>query len=154
MTHARNLLENANAADDYGARSAFRQRGRACRGPSGPCEYDRYASAQQFDMRNVVAYCRSACEPQRGPFAVHRQARVIRQHAKGMGLAIRSIYMDPGVSGSSLDLPAVGLQQPGMAGAPVQDVQRPPSDQAMAAKLIRALLAGRVAGDIIVLQDE
>ena len=32
--------------------------------------------------------------------------------------------------------------------------QRPHSDQAMAAKLIRALLAGRAAGDIIVLQDE
>jgi hypothetical protein len=32
--------------------------------------------------------------------------------------------------------------------------QRPQSDQAMAAKLIRALLAGRAAGDIIVLQNE
>src|SRR5258708_35048217 len=32
--------------------------------------------------------------------------------------------------------------------------QRPQSDQAMAAKLIRALLAGRAAGDIIGLQDE
>jgi hypothetical protein len=32
--------------------------------------------------------------------------------------------------------------------------QRPRSDQTMAAKLIRALLAGRAAGDVIVLQDE
>ena len=32
--------------------------------------------------------------------------------------------------------------------------QRPQSDQATAAKLIRALLAGRTAGDVIVLQDE
>ena len=32
--------------------------------------------------------------------------------------------------------------------------QRPQSDQAMAAKLIRALLAGRAPGDIIVLQGE
>jgi hypothetical protein len=32
--------------------------------------------------------------------------------------------------------------------------QRPQSDQAMAAKLIRALLAGRAAGDIIVLRDD
>jgi hypothetical protein len=32
--------------------------------------------------------------------------------------------------------------------------QRPQSDQAMAAKLIRALLAGRAADDVIVLQDE
>ena len=32
--------------------------------------------------------------------------------------------------------------------------QRPQSDQAMAAKLIRALLADRAAGDVIVLQEE
>ena len=32
--------------------------------------------------------------------------------------------------------------------------QRPQSDQAMAAKLIRALLAGQAADDVIVLQDE
>ncbi len=31
--------------------------------------------------------------------------------------------------------------------------QRPQSDQAMAAKLIRVLLAGRAAGDTIALQD-
>jgi len=55
-------------------------------------------------MRNVVAYCRSAWEPQ-GPSAVRRQARAIRQYAKGKGLTIQSIYMDPGVSGSSLDRP-------------------------------------------------
>jgi site-specific DNA recombinase len=56
-------------------------------------------------MRNVVAYCRSACEPHRGPSAVRRQAQAIRQYAKGRGLAIRSIYMDAGVSGCSLDRP-------------------------------------------------
>jgi len=33
-------------------------------------------------------------------------------------------------------------------------ISRPQSDQAMAAKLIRALLAGRAAGDVIVLLDE
>jgi hypothetical protein len=32
--------------------------------------------------------------------------------------------------------------------------QRPQSDQAMAAKLIRALLAGRTAGDVTALQEE
>jgi hypothetical protein len=32
--------------------------------------------------------------------------------------------------------------------------QRPQSDQAMAVKLIRTLLAGRAAGDVIVLQGE
>jgi len=56
-------------------------------------------------MRNVVAYCRSAWEPQRGPSAVRRQARAIRQYAKERGSVIRSIYTDPGVSGSSLDRP-------------------------------------------------
>jgi site-specific DNA recombinase len=56
-------------------------------------------------MRNVVAYCRSAWEPQGGRSAVSRQARAIRQYAKEKGLAIQSIYMDPGVSGSSLDRP-------------------------------------------------
>ncbi len=54
-------------------------------------------------MRNVVAYCRSAWEPQRGPSAVSRQARAIRQYATERGLAIQSIYIDSGVSGSSLD---------------------------------------------------
>ena len=56
-------------------------------------------------MINVVAYCRSAWEPQRGPSGVRRQARGIQHYAKDRGLAIRSIYMDPGVSGSSLDRP-------------------------------------------------
>jgi site-specific DNA recombinase len=56
-------------------------------------------------MKSVVAYCRSACEPHRGPSAVRRQAQAIRQCAKGKGLTIQSIYMDPGVSGSSLDRP-------------------------------------------------
>jgi hypothetical protein len=32
--------------------------------------------------------------------------------------------------------------------------QRPQSDGAMASKLIRALLAGRAAGEIIVMRDE
>jgi DNA invertase Pin-like site-specific DNA recombinase len=56
-------------------------------------------------MRNVVAYCRSAWEPQGGLSAVSRQARDLRQYAKEKGLAIQSIYMDPAVSGSSLDRP-------------------------------------------------
>jgi site-specific DNA recombinase len=56
-------------------------------------------------MRTVVAYCRSACEPQRGPSAVRRQVRAIRQYAKGKGLTIRSVYTDPGVSGVTLDRP-------------------------------------------------
>jgi len=36
---------------------------------------------------------------------VRRQARAIRHYAKDRGLAIRSIYMDPGCERSSLDRP-------------------------------------------------
>ena len=36
----------------------------------------------------------------------------------------------------------------------VERNQRPQSEQAMAVKLIRALLAGRAAGDVIVLQGD
>jgi site-specific DNA recombinase len=56
-------------------------------------------------MISVVAYCRSACEPQAGPSAVGRQAQAMRLYARGKGLAIRTIYMDPGVSGCTLDRP-------------------------------------------------
>jgi hypothetical protein len=45
-------------------------------------------------------------------------------------------------------------QQPGALADRLERNQRPQSDQAMAVKLIRALLAGRAAGDVIVLQDE
>ena len=84
--------------------NASRMRGeetrtRCARGPR------RHTVGQQSDMKNVVAYCRSACEPQGGPSAVHRQARAMRQYAKERGLAVRSIYMDPGVSGVTLDRP-------------------------------------------------
>jgi site-specific DNA recombinase len=56
-------------------------------------------------MKSVVAYCRSACEPQGGPSAVRRQARALRHYAKERGLTIRAVYMDPGVSGCTLDRP-------------------------------------------------
>jgi site-specific DNA recombinase len=56
-------------------------------------------------MKNVVAYCRSACEPQGGPSAVRRQACAMRLYAKGKGLAIRTIYRDAGVSGATLHRP-------------------------------------------------
>jgi DNA invertase Pin-like site-specific DNA recombinase len=36
---------------------------------------------------------------------VRRQAQAIRQYAKEKGLAVRSIYMDPGMSGSGLARP-------------------------------------------------
>jgi len=60
-------------------------------------------------MKRVVAYCRSAWEPQGGPSAVRSQARVIRQYAERRGLTVRETYTDAGVSGIMLDRP--GLQQ-------------------------------------------
>jgi site-specific DNA recombinase len=58
-------------------------------------------------MRSVVAYCRSACEPEGGPSAVGDQAQAIRDYAKQRGLTLRSIYTDAGVSGVTLERPAL-----------------------------------------------
>jgi DNA invertase Pin-like site-specific DNA recombinase len=56
-------------------------------------------------MKKVVAYCRSGYEPQGGPSNVGRQARAIRRHAKRHGLSIREMYIDPGVSGITIERP-------------------------------------------------
>jgi site-specific DNA recombinase len=56
-------------------------------------------------MKAVVAYCRSGYEPQSGPSNVSRQARAIRRYAKRHGLNIREIYIDPGVSGITMERP-------------------------------------------------
>ena len=56
-------------------------------------------------MKAVVAYCRTAWEPQGGPPAVHTQARAIRRYAVRQGLAIREMYMDPRMRGISLERP-------------------------------------------------
>jgi site-specific DNA recombinase len=58
-------------------------------------------------MRTVVAYCRSAFEPQGGPSAVHSQAQAMRDYANRNGLVIRETYMDAGVSGVTLERPAL-----------------------------------------------
>src|SRR5262252_7977079 len=62
---------------------------------------------EQFDMKRVVAYCRSAWEPQGGPSAVRSQARVIRQYAESRGWTVRETYMDAGVSGVTLVRPGL-----------------------------------------------
>jgi len=59
-------------------------------------------------MKSIVAYCRSACEPQGGPSSVHGQARAIRHYATSRGWTVRATYTDAGVSGVTLDRP--GLQ--------------------------------------------
>jgi site-specific DNA recombinase len=56
-------------------------------------------------MKAVVAYCRSGYEPQGGPSNVSRQARAIRRYAKCHGLNIREMYIDPGVSGITMERP-------------------------------------------------
>jgi Resolvase, N terminal domain len=53
-------------------------------------------------MKSVVAYCRSAREEPGTPSSAYSQARAIRRYAKRRGLALRSIYADPGVSGMTL----------------------------------------------------
>jgi site-specific DNA recombinase len=56
-------------------------------------------------MKTVVAYCRSGYEPQSGASNVGRQARAIRRYAKRHGLNIRETYIDPGVSGITMERP-------------------------------------------------
>jgi site-specific DNA recombinase len=53
-------------------------------------------------MRGVVAYCRTAWEPQ-GP----SQAVAIHRYAKRRGLTLDLIYTDTGVTGATLDRPAL-----------------------------------------------
>jgi DNA invertase Pin-like site-specific DNA recombinase len=57
-------------------------------------------------MKNVVAYCRSACEAQGGPSAVRDQAHAILSNAQR---EVSLIYLDAGVSDVTLERPA--LQQ-------------------------------------------
>jgi site-specific DNA recombinase len=56
-------------------------------------------------MKNVVAYCRSACEEPGAPSSAYSQAREIRHYAKRHGMNIREMYIDPGESGITLERP-------------------------------------------------
>jgi site-specific DNA recombinase len=56
-------------------------------------------------MKTVVAYCRSGYEPQSGVSNVRRQAVAIRRYAKRHRLNIREMYIDPGVSGITMERP-------------------------------------------------
>jgi site-specific DNA recombinase len=58
-------------------------------------------------MRSVVAYCRTAWEPQGGSSAEPSQAGAIHRYAKRRGLTLDLIYTDAGVSGATLDRPAL-----------------------------------------------
>jgi DNA invertase Pin-like site-specific DNA recombinase len=54
-------------------------------------------------MKAVVAYCRSACEPQGGPSPVHAQASALRDDEP----KIAQVYMDAGANGLTLERPAL-----------------------------------------------
>lgn len=60
---------------------------------------------RHIHMKPIVAYCRSACEPQDGPSAVRSQAEAIRRYAEQRGLTLSAVYTDPGVSGVTLKRP-------------------------------------------------
>jgi site-specific DNA recombinase len=58
-------------------------------------------------MREIAAYCRSACERQGSRSSVISQADAIRAHAVRHGFTIRREYVDRGVSGITLQRPAL-----------------------------------------------
>ena len=59
-------------------------------------------------MKEVVAYCRVACAKQSDPNAeVQRQAHMVRRYADARGLIICETYLDAGVSGGTLERPAL-----------------------------------------------
>ena len=59
-------------------------------------------------MNEVVVYCRVACAKQSDPSAeVQRQEQMVRRYADARGLIICETYPDAGVSGGTLERPAL-----------------------------------------------
>ena len=59
-------------------------------------------------MKEVVAYCRVACAKQSDPSAeVQLQEQMVRRYADARGLIICETYLDAGVSGGTLERPAL-----------------------------------------------
>jgi site-specific DNA recombinase len=58
-------------------------------------------------MRAAVAYCRSAVEVRGTPSSAYRQESAIVRYAKRRGLQLRATYIDAGVSGATLERPAL-----------------------------------------------
>ena len=57
-------------------------------------------------MKNMVAYCRTACASENDPGSgFRRQAEDIGRYAKCHGLVIGEMYMDAGASGVTLERP-------------------------------------------------
>jgi site-specific DNA recombinase len=58
-------------------------------------------------MRAAVAYCRSAVEAQGTPSSTRRQAAALARYATRHRLKLRGTYIDAGVSGATLERPAL-----------------------------------------------
>jgi site-specific DNA recombinase len=58
-------------------------------------------------MKEIAAYCRSAREEQRSPSSAFRQASASRRYATRHGFRVGRMYVDPGVSGITLERPAL-----------------------------------------------
>ena len=58
-------------------------------------------------MRVAVAYCRSAVETQGAPSSARRQAVALARYATRHRLKLRATYIDAGVSGATLERPAL-----------------------------------------------
>jgi site-specific DNA recombinase len=56
-------------------------------------------------MKSTVAYCRSAREEAGAPSSAYSQARAIQRYAKQHGIKVCEMYIDPGVTGVTLDRP-------------------------------------------------
>jgi site-specific DNA recombinase len=56
-------------------------------------------------MKRTVAYCRSAREEAGTPSSAYSQARAIQRYAKQHGIKVCEMYIDPGVTGVTLDRP-------------------------------------------------
>ena len=59
-------------------------------------------------MKEVIAYCRVACAKESDPSAeAQRQEQMARRFADARGLIICETYLDAGVSGGTLERPAL-----------------------------------------------
>ena len=64
-------------------------------------------------MKDVVAYCRTACAKESDPSAeAQLQEQMVRRYADARGLIICETYLDAGVSGGTLERPALPTVAP------------------------------------------